>query len=103
MTIGAKALVVQDPMDITLHFSLYFLSKSEKTYLCDIAKCIDTLSKLTISRTSIFKPFPTDCAGYQKGYPTLLREKVVRIKEEKKKIKRKTLKKKNSSLKKNEL
>jgi len=87
---------------ITLHYSLYFLSKSEKTYLCDIAKCIDTLSKLVISNTSIFKPFPTDCTGYQKGYPTLLREKVSRIQEEKNKLKGKTLKKKNSSLKKNE-
>jgi hypothetical protein len=30
-----------------------------------------------------FPPFSLDCRGYQKGYPTLLREKVKRIADEK--------------------
>ena len=30
-----------------------------------------------------FPPFSLECSGYQKGYPTLLREKVKRIAEEK--------------------
>ena len=33
----------------------------------------------------MFDPFPIDCSGYQKGFPTLLREKKERIKKESKK------------------
>jgi hypothetical protein len=38
--------------------------------------------------------FPILCSGYQKGYSTLLREKVIRIQGEKEKNKNHTLKKK---------
>jgi hypothetical protein len=70
---------------ITLYFSFYFFTKSEKPYLCDIGKCINTFSKLLSSKISMFDPFPIDCTGYQKGFPTLLREKKERIKKEIKK------------------
>jgi len=70
---------------ITLYYSFYFFTKSEKSYLCEIGKCVTTFSKLVQSKISMFDPFPIDCAGYQKGYPTLLREKKERIKKEKEK------------------
>jgi hypothetical protein len=70
---------------ITLYYSFYFFTKSEKPYLCDIGKCINTLTKLISSKISMFEPFPIDCSGYQKGYPTLLREKKERIEKESKK------------------
>ena len=67
---------------ITLYYSFYFFTKSELPYLCDIGKCINTFTKLVSSKTSMFEPFPIDCSGYQKGYPTLLREKKERIQKE---------------------
>lgn len=71
---------------IHLHLSLYYFSVSEKEFLCDIGKAIRTHAVLTESNTSQFKPFPITCSGYQKGYTTLLREKVQRIQKEKKKF-----------------
>ena len=82
---------------ITLHYSLYFFSKSEKTYLCDISKSIKTFMELSTSNISQFSAFPVLCSGYQKGYPTLLREKLVR----KQNRSLKYIKKKNTTLKKN--
>jgi len=68
---------------ITLHYSFHFFNKHEKTYICDIGKCIKTQELLAASKRTIFETFPIHCSGYQKGYPTLLREKVVRIEKEK--------------------
>lgn len=82
---------------IHAHYMLFFFTKSEKSFLCKIGQCIYTLNKLRGSKTSQFPSFPITCSGYQKGYPTLLREKVQRIKKEKT---RKDLKKKNITLKK---
>ena len=80
---------------ITLFYSFYFFTKSEKPYLCDIGKCVNTFSKLLTSNT-MFDVFPIDCTGYQKGFPTLLKEKKERIKKET----MKNSSKKNSTLKK---
>jgi len=77
---------------ITLHLSIYFFSISEKEYLCDIGKAIRTHRLLAESTKSQFNIFPIACSGYQKGYRTLLREKVGRIQREKK---NRTLKKRN--------
>lgn len=82
---------------IHAYYMLFFFTKSEKSFLCKIGHCIETLDKLRTSKTSQFPSFPITCSGYQKGYPTLLREKVIRIKKEKTK---KHLKKKNITLKK---
>ena len=84
---------------ITLHYSLYFFSKTEKTYLCAIGKCIKTFLALAISPITMFDAFPVNCSGYQKGFPTLLREKLERSKKTPKKSSRTT--RKNSTLKKN--
>ena len=81
---------------ITLYYSFYFFTKSEQIYLCEIGRCIKTFHSLLISTKSQFQIFPTSCIGYQKGYPTLLREKVLRVQKEKEKQHKKntTLKKK---------
>ena len=68
---------------ITLYYSFYFFTKSEQIYLCEIGRCIKTFHSLLLSTKSQFQPFPITCIGYQKGYPTLLREKVLRIQKEK--------------------
>ena len=84
---------------IALHYSLFFFSKYDKPYLCEIRKCIKTLDLLLTSKKSQFQAFTINCSGYQKGYTTLLREKVFRIQEEKK-TRKKSLKTKNTTLKK---
>jgi len=81
---------------IALHYSFYFFSKSDKTELCDIGKCISTFNKILSSKIKQFKAFPTPCTGYQKGFPTLLHEK--RLRTEKARLQKK--KNKNTTLKK---
>ena len=88
---------------ITLHLSFHYFNKFYKTYLCDIGNCIRTHELLAGSKKSNLDVFSINCSGYQKGYPTLLREKVLRIQEEKSRknsAQRKTSAKKNTTLKK---
>ena len=72
----------------TLHFFTDFGSATNTDILCSIKKCISTLDKIAISNKSQFPAFPIDCAGYQKGYQTLLHEKIQRIKMEKNKTRK---------------
>ena len=74
---------------INVYYALYYFSNINVS-ICFIASCIKTLHALRISKTSQFPAFPILCSGYQKGYPTLLREKLLRIQNEK--LKNKTLK-----------
>lgn len=76
---------------INLYYSLHYFSNF-KVSLSNIASSIKTLKSLRVSKISQFPPFSIECSGYQKGYPTLLREKLLRIQKEKQK--KKTLKKK---------
>uniref|UniRef100_A0A6C0IJ66 Poly(A) polymerase catalytic subunit domain-containing protein n=1 Tax=viral metagenome TaxID=1070528 RepID=A0A6C0IJ66_9ZZZZ len=76
---------------INLYYSLHYFSNF-KVSMCSIASCIKTLKSLRLSKISQFPSFSIECSGYQKGYPTLLREKLLRIQKEKEK--KKTLKKK---------
>lgn len=76
---------------INLYYSLLYFTNF-KVSICSIASCIRTLNSLRVSKVSQFPAFSVTCSGYQKGYPTLLREKVLRI--EREKLKNKTLKKK---------
>ena len=69
---------------ITLHYSLYFFSKTEKVNLCTIGKTIKLHTALASSTVSMFSAFPTLCYGYQKGFPTLLAEKLARANKTKK-------------------
>lgn len=88
---------------ITLHLSFHYFNKYYKSLLCDIGKLINTHKLLASSKKSQFDVFPVSCSGYQKGYPTLLREKIFRIQQEKVNKKTSTKKisqKKNTTLKK---
>jgi hypothetical protein len=78
---------------INLYYSLYYFSNFKVSF-CSIIACIKVLHSLRLSKVSQFPAFPITCSGYQKGYPTLLREKVLRIEREKENKKNKTLKKK---------
>ena len=73
---------------ITLHYSLYYFSNSEKTFLCTIGKCLNTYMALATSPHASLSVFSILCSGYQKGYPTLLREKLERVKRYKSSAKR---------------
>ncbi len=74
---------------ITLYLSLAIFTEDEKeifgfSLTCATQRFIDVNTKLQKAKTiKQFTPFPLVCRGYQKGYPTLLREKVKRIAEEK--------------------
>jgi len=74
---------------INLYYALYYFS-NVKVSICFIGSCIKTLHSLRVSKTSQFPSFSILCSGYQKGYPTLLREKLIRIQKEK--LKNRTLK-----------
>jgi hypothetical protein len=74
---------------ITLYLSLFIFTNDENdifgfSLLCAVERFIDVNNQLQRAKTiRQFSPFPLECAGYQKGYPTLLREKVARIAQEK--------------------
>ena len=81
---------------INLYYSLHYFTNF-KVSMCSIASSIKILTPLRVSKISQFPSFTVECSGYQKGYPTLLREKLLRIQKEKQKnktLKKKTLKKK---------
>ncbi len=85
---------------ITLYLSLSIFTNDEKKYLhfpldCFVSRYIQVSKRIRRApKIKQFQPFALDCQGYQKGYPTLLREKVARIAREKEAAKlRKLLKK----------
>lgn len=76
---------------ITLYLSLAIFTEDEKSIfgfslLCAAERFIAVNNTIQKSGRKQFHPFPLECRGYQKGYPTLLREKVHRIAEEKLKL-----------------
>ena len=85
---------------ITLYLSLAIFTNDEKKFLgiplkCYVSRYIQASKRIRRApKIKQFEPFALDCQGYQKGYPTLLREKVARIAREKEAAKlRKLLKK----------
>lgn len=85
---------------ITLYLCLAIFTKDQDLYLgfdlmCAVAKYIQVSKRIRRApKVKQFEPFALECQGYQKGYPTLLREKVARIAKEKEAAKlRKLLKK----------
>jgi hypothetical protein len=74
---------------ITLYLSLAIFTTDEEnifgfSLLCAVQRFIDVNAQLQrAKKIRQFSPFPLECQGYQKGYPTLLREKVQRIAQEK--------------------
>lgn len=92
---------------ITLYLSLGIFTNDEKrifgfNLLCAAARFITVNTNLQRSKTvKQFPPFSLTCRGYQKGYPTLLREKVKRIAEEKAAVRLRQLVRKNKTIKRN--
>lgn len=72
---------------ITLYYGIVLFTNQARQVLPGLAAALPRLIRINEqnrARKHLFIPaFPLKCAGYQKGYPTLLREKVVRIQEEK--------------------
>lgn len=84
---------------ITLYLCLAIFTHDEEKYLsfnlmCAVTRFINVSKRIRRApKVKQFEPFALECQGYQKGYPTLLREKVGRIAKEKEAIKlRKLLK-----------
>ena len=86
---GRTVLIASLDTLISLYLSLAIFTKDEKyifgfSLMCAAERFIDVNTQLQRSkRIGQFPPFPLFCRGYQKGYPTLLREKVERIAKEK--------------------
>lgn len=84
---------------ITLYLCLAIFTTDEKNLLgfnlmCAVSRYIQVSKRIRRApKIKQFEPFALECQGYQKGYPTLLREKVARIAKEKEAMKlRKLLK-----------
>ena len=81
---------------LTFYLAMHIFTKNHTLFGYSIAclcqKLIELSSKLREKDKSSFPPFSIHCSGYQKGFPTLLREKVKRILS----IKKKEATKKNS-------
>jgi hypothetical protein len=86
---------------ITLYLFLGILTNDEKnifgfSLMCAVERFIYVNNQIQRSKAiRQFAPFPLECQGYQKGYPTLLREKVKRIADEKASAKLRLLLNKN--------
>lgn len=74
---------------ITLYLSLALFTHDEQdifgfSLMCAVERFIDVNNQIQkAKKMGQFPAFPLECKGYQKGYPTLLREKVERIAQEK--------------------
>jgi hypothetical protein len=76
---------------ITLYYSIAIFTVKARQYIpkieSQIAKFVALDEKNRVSKNPKIPAFPLICHGYQKGYSTLLREKVKRVQEEKKLLK----------------
>lgn len=89
---GRSILIGSPELLITLYLALGIFTRAGAPYMCRVKKLIDLADRMHKSTTGYFPPFSIACRGYQKGYATLLREKVARIRAAK--TKRKTRSKK---------
>jgi hypothetical protein len=99
-TDGREVRIASMDSLITLYLCLAIFTRDQDMYLgfdlmCAVAKYIQVSKRIRRApKVKQFEPFALECQGYQKGYPTLLREKVARIAKEKEAAKlRKLLKK----------
>ena len=99
---GETVYIASLPTLITLYLSLAIFTDDEKylfkfSLMCAIERMITVHTILQSHRREWqFPIFSLDCHGYQKGFPTLLREKVERIEAEKAETKVKELLKKGT-------
>jgi hypothetical protein len=68
---------------LTFYLAIHIFTKDHVVFGYSIAclcqKLIELSSELRKREKGFFPPFSITCSGYQKGFPTLLREKVARI------------------------
>jgi len=73
---------------ITLYYSIAIFTVKARQYIPRIETKIASLVRLDeknrVAKDPKIPAFPLICHGYQKGYSTLLKEKIERVKEEKK-------------------
>ena len=86
--VGGRSISVCSPDTlITLYYSLAIFTGTARRYVSNIESRINKLVELTernrIGKNPNIPSFPISCHGYQKGFSTLLREKVNRIAKEK--------------------
>ena len=76
---------------ITLYYSIAIFTVKARQYIPNIertaAKLVVLDEKNRLAKNPKIPAFPLVCHGYQKGYPTLLKEKMERVKREKKLLK----------------
>jgi hypothetical protein len=85
---GRVMLVASHEMVISLYLSLAIFTKQHRNHFdgnpfCRVRKLIQLARKNYVAKSSQFTPFSINCKGYQKGFPSLLREKLLRILREK--------------------
>lgn len=72
---------------VTLHLSMDIFTHNSRDYLgnaglCSVKHFIELYEKNYSAVKSIFPPFASKCEGHQVGFPSLMRKKVERIKQE---------------------
>jgi hypothetical protein len=88
-TTDGRTIAIASPDTlITLYYSISIFTKSAKIQIPGLDRqIVDLVKGVERNRAAAspaIPPFSLNCRGYQKGYSTLLREKIVRIQEEKK-------------------
>jgi hypothetical protein len=90
-TTDGRTIAIASPDTlITMYYSIFIFTKSAKIQIPGLGRQIADLVKGVEANRSAAAPaipaFSLNCRGYQKEYSTLLREKIARIEEEKKKL-----------------
>lgn len=85
---GGRSISICSPDTlITLYYSLAIFTGTARRYIYNVESRISKLVQLTernrIAKNPHIPSFPLSCHGYQKGFSTLLREKMRRIAKEK--------------------
>ena len=91
---GKSILIGSLEFLITLYLSIGIFTNGMPNLLCRVKSLIDLSQKSYVTKSHYFPAFALSCKGYQKGYATLLREKVARIHREKGAVSGKTRKNK---------
>jgi hypothetical protein len=98
---GGTLLLASIPTLLTLYYSLNIFTNDEwmfqESILCLCNKLVEMNNRIIQKGNTILPAFSITCQGYQKGYASLLREKVVRIEEQKRAMRAMTYKNKRTS------
>lgn len=85
---GGRSISICSPDTlITLYYSLAIFTATARRYISNIesriAKLVNLAERNRVAKNPNIPSFPLSCHGYQKGFSTLLREKLHRIAKEK--------------------